>query len=205
MRPAQQTGPSSVDLYWIPLGAGDNTRCVRLNGRLYEAVAAWRGRRPRRGLFHAALRVRVDGVPYAVEMAPAWGMPDVDRGVTSVGPVGLPWLGRSRWFRYEVRAWRHGAIPDLDEAVGGAHRICEDRPTAGRVLDLLPEFTPATWGRDELHTGDMWNSNSLVSWVLARAGLDAGRLIPPGHGRAPGWHAGLAVADREQAADLALS
>jgi hypothetical protein len=28
----------AVDLYWLPLGAGGNF--VRLNGRLYEAVAA---------------------------------------------------------------------------------------------------------------------------------------------------------------------
>ncbi len=205
MRSAQPGGPSSVDLYWIPLGAGDNTHCVRFNGRVYEALGAWRGHRRPQELFHAALCVHVDGVPYAVEMAPAWGVPDVDRGVACVGPVGLPWLGRSRWFRYEVRCWRHGAIPDLAEAVGGARRVSGDRASAGRVLDLLPEFTPATWGRDELRTGEMWNSNSLVSWVLARAGLDTGRLTPPGEGRAPGWGAGIAVARRELSAVESLS
>ena len=35
---------TGVDLYWLPLGAGGHS--VRLNGRLYEAVAAWLGRRP---------------------------------------------------------------------------------------------------------------------------------------------------------------
>ena len=35
---------SSVDLYWLPLGAGGNS--VRLNGRVFEAVAARLGRRP---------------------------------------------------------------------------------------------------------------------------------------------------------------
>ena len=29
------------------------------------------------------------------------------------------------------------------------------------------------WGRDELGTGDMWNSNSVISWAIACGGLDA--------------------------------
>ena len=37
---------ASIDLYWLPLGAGGHS--VRLNGRFYEAVAARLGRR--RGL-----------------------------------------------------------------------------------------------------------------------------------------------------------
>jgi hypothetical protein len=41
----------------------------------------------------------------------------------------------------------------------------------------------------------MWNSNSVVAWLLATAGLPAERLHPPPHGRAPGWAAGLEVAD----------
>ena len=53
-----------------------------------------------------------------------------------------------------------------------------------------------TWGRDELGTGDMWNSNSLVAWLLARSGHEVSGLEPPGGGRAPGWSAGLVVAGR---------
>jgi hypothetical protein len=34
------TTPASVDLYWLPLGAGDNTQCVRTNGRVFEAITA---------------------------------------------------------------------------------------------------------------------------------------------------------------------
>jgi hypothetical protein len=55
-----------------------------------------------------------------------------------------------------------------------------------------------TWGRDELSCGDMWNSNSLVSWTLARTGHDMRAVRPPGGGRAPGWRAGLALAEQEQ-------
>lgn len=46
-----------VDLYWFPLGAGGHS--VRLNGRVYEAVAARLGRRDACDLYHSALEVRV--------------------------------------------------------------------------------------------------------------------------------------------------
>jgi hypothetical protein len=47
---------AAVDLYWLPLGAGGPF--VRLNGRLYEALAARLQRRPARGLYHSALHAR---------------------------------------------------------------------------------------------------------------------------------------------------
>jgi len=186
----------AVYLYWLPLGAGDNTHCVRTNGRIYEALAAVRQSRERRALFHAALVVHLDGERYAIEMGPVWGNAETDRGVVGEGPVGLRWLGRSRLFRYEVRCWRGGVIPDLAEAVGGPQRVSADRDVAQDVVRLVGEFPRATWGRDELGAGEMWNSNSLVAWVLARSGLDAGSLRPPRGGRAPGWDAGLLVAGR---------
>jgi hypothetical protein len=187
---------SSVDLYWLPLGAGATVPIVRWNGRLFEAVSARRAGRPAQALFHAALAVRHDAVPVTIEMTPVWGNGRVDRGVVCDGPVGLPWLGRSRLFRYEVRRWRHGVIPDVAYAVGGRQRLSTDEATAGTLLDLVPRFPTATWGRDEFGTGDMWNSNSLVAWLLVRSGIDTGAVAPPGNGRAPGWSAGLAVAAR---------
>jgi hypothetical protein len=64
------------------------------------------------------------------------------------------------------------------------------------VLDLVREFPTRTWGRDELGTGEMWNSNSLVSWLLARAALETNDIGPPPGGRGPGWDAGLIAASR---------
>jgi hypothetical protein len=43
----------------------------------------------------------------------------------------------------------------------------------------------------------MWNSNSAVAWALARTGQDLAAVAPPGGGRAPGWNAGLVLADRQ--------
>lgn len=189
----------SVDLSWIPLGAGEASPCVRWNGRLFEAIVAHRDRRGRADLYHSALQVGLDGVTFVIELAPVWqGLP-IDHGVVGEGPVGLRRLGRSRFFRYEVRRWAGGVIPDLSYAVGGPRRLSCERATAQRLLDLVPAFPTATWGRDELRTGDMWNSNSLVAWLLARSGHDLDDVQPPLAGRAPGWTAGLVVAQRLEA------
>jgi len=124
-------------------------------------------------------------------MAPAWGNTERERGVVGEGPVGLPWLGRSRFFRYEIRRWRDGTIPDIAEAVASPQRLDTDVTRAGRLLDLVPAFPAATWGRDELQAGEMWNSNSLTAWLLARSGHRAGAVrrrpgaaLPAGQ---PGW------------------
>jgi hypothetical protein len=43
----------------------------------------------------------------------------------------------------------------------------------------------------------MWNSNSLVAWLLASTGDGVDGVHPPSGGRAPGWQAGLALAANE--------
>lgn len=196
-----RTGPpiARVSLYWLPLGAGDNTHCVRTNGRIFEALAARRERRERAALFHAALEIRLGEDRFTIEMAPVWDSDDPDRGVVAEGPVGMRWLGRSRLFRYEIRRWHDGVIPDAAEAVGGPQHLSTDPLRARLILDLAPAFPTATWGRDELGAGEMWNSNSLIAWLLASSGHDADSLRPPSGGRAPGWCAGLVVAARSAA------
>jgi hypothetical protein len=183
-----------VDLYWLPLGAGG--RFVRANGRIYEALAARRQHRDRRDLYHSALEVHLDGDRFVIEQAPVWNLHEPDRGVVCQGAVGAAWLGRFRLFRYEVRRWRDGIIPDRDEAVDSPRRVSADRGRARQVLDLVPSCPAATWGRDEQRTGEMWNSNSLISWLLARSGHDTSAISPPARGSAPGWFAGLRVAAR---------
>ena len=189
---------SAVDLLWLPLGAGDTSGLVRWSGRAFEALSARREHRRPCQLVHSALEVHLGGHTYAVEMTPAWGLPkDVDRGIAVTGPVGLTGLDRLRLFRYEVHGWKDGAVPDADEAIGEPCRVSDDWEQARSVLRLLPDFPPATWGRDGQATGDMWNSNSLTSWLLARSGHDLDHVRLPAHVRAPGWTAGLVVAARE--------
>ena len=189
MRP----GGAGVDLYWLPLGAGGHS--VRLNGRIFEAITARCERRARRELYHSALVIVVPEGRFVVEQAPAWSEGD-ERGVVAVGPVAARWAGRLKLFRYEVRCWNGGVIPDVDEAVESPQHLTDDPLVARRVLDLVPKLPTPVWGRDELGAGEMWNSNSVVAWLLASAGLQADSIRPPSGGRAPGWRAGVAVASR---------
>ncbi len=193
-----QSPDVGVDLCWIPLGAGSIVPTVRWSGRLYEAIDARRSGRKPRDLYHAALQVFLDGERFTLEMAPAWGRSHGGPGVVGTGPVGFRVLGRSRFFRYEVRRWREGVIPDLEHAVNGPLRVSDDTATTRGVLDSALDFPTATWGRDAFGTGDMWNSNSLVAWSLHSAGLDAQHLGPPNDGRAPGWSAGIVAASRRR-------
>jgi hypothetical protein len=188
---------ASVELYWIPLGAGGHS--VRFNGRVFEAIAAAWERRPRRDLYHAALLVSLDGDRYAVELAPALSGSRADRGVVRTGAVGSRLLGRSALFRYELRCWRGGTIPDLAFAVGGPQTLTTDPLAARRLLDGVDEVPTPVWGRDELEAGEMWNSNSVVAWLIAHAGIRTEAVGPPPGGRAPGWRSGVAVATRAPA------
>lgn len=185
-----------IDLYWLPLGAGG--WFVRRNGRVYEAVCARREHRRALDLYHTALEVRVPEGRFVIENS--WPIPKGDpaaRGVVVDGPVASRRLGRLRVFRYEVRRWRDGVIADVAEAVASPQRLSGDPHHARAVLELVAALPRPVWGRDEHGTGEMWNSNSVVAWLLARSGLPAAAIRPPAGGRAPGWQAGVIVAQRQ--------
>jgi hypothetical protein len=185
---------AAVDLYWLPLGAGGHF--VRLNGRVYEAVAARLQRRPACDLYHSALQVELPGAKYVIEQAPVHDWSGKDRGVVAEGAVGSRWAGRFRIFRYEIRLWLGGNIPDVAEAVDSPQRLTTDEDRARHVLGVVAQVPTPVWGRDDLGTGEMWNSNSVIAWVIARSGIDTASVQPPTGGRAPGWQAGLVVARR---------
>jgi hypothetical protein len=187
---------TAVDLYWLPLGAGG--RFVRLNGRIFEAVRARFEQRPTSDLYHSALVVRVPDGEFVIEQAPVRDGHGALRGVVAEGPVGSCWARSLRIFRYENRRWRDGVIPDVDEAVDSPQRLTNDPLLAQRILELVPAAPTPVWGRNELQAGEMWNSNSLISWLIARSGIDVEAVHPPADGRAPGWRAGLVVAHRQE-------
>jgi hypothetical protein len=188
---------ASIELYWLPLGAGG--WFVKLNGRIWEAVHARLEHRRPLELYHTALQVRLPEGRFVVENC--WPIPDADpaaRGVAVEGPVASRRIAHWRVFRYEVRRWRDGVIADADEAVASPQLLSDDPVVARRLLDLVGHLPSPVWGRDELGTGEMWNSNSVIAWLLARSGLPMDAIGPPAGGRAPGWEAGLVTARRQQ-------
>ncbi len=139
---------------------------------------------------------------FVIEQAPVPDGTGDQRGVVAEGCVGSRWAGRFRIFRYEVRVWRSGSIPDVLEAVDSPQRLSEDEDCARRLLAAVPRVPTPVWGRDELATGEMWNSNAVIAWVIASGGINTESISPPAGGRAPGWNAGLEVALRQHASDV---
>jgi len=130
----------------------------------------------------------------------SWPIPNLNtaaRGVTVEGPVASRRLGRFRIFRYEVRRWLEGTIADAEEAVESPRRLSDDETQARHVLALAGSVPAYVWGRDQLSLGEMWNSNSVISWLLTKAGLPASEIHPPSGGRAPGWAPGVVAASRD--------
>ncbi len=183
-----------IEVYWIPLGAG-GSGFVRLNGRIYEWFKAGLDGRPKLDLYHTAMQVRTPRGRYVVETM--WPRPDRDlasRGVVLAGPVFAPLMARLRVFQYEVRVWRDGILPDAGEAIGGPQLVSTSLARAEAILESAHQLPDLVWGRDQIRAGEMWNSNSVISWLLARAGLQMDSIQPPSGGRAPGWAAGLTAA-----------
>ena len=85
-----------IYLYWLPLGSGGNF--VRLNGKVYEAVAAKIQHRPPCDLYHSALQVVVPRGRYVIEQTPVIDAHGSERGAVAEGPVGARWAGRFRIF-----------------------------------------------------------------------------------------------------------
>jgi hypothetical protein len=186
---------------WISIGFR-SARVVTLSAStagVFETIEAARSHRRRCDLYHSALVVELDGERYTIEVAPSPDADEASRGVLGTGAVGSRYIGRLRLFRYEVRCWRGGSISDLGEAVGGPRRLTGDPRVARRLLDLVSIVPRPVWGRDELKAGEMWNSNSMIAWLIATAGVSTIHLRPPARGRAPGWDAGLEVARRRGA------
>jgi len=181
----------NVILWWLPVGAGG--RVVVHTSGWWESVSARREHRRPRQLFHSALEVTVGETRYVIEMAPAWGVPPGERGVVATGSVGLANLGWCPLFRYEVRCWAGGTIPDREWAVDPPVAWPAGEEVAAALVRMVGDVPRFTWGRDALGVGDMWNSNSLTAWLLERSGIDAAPVHPPGGG-APGWRAGVAAA-----------
>ena len=203
MRPEQRTvasapsfgsadPPYGVDLYWLPIGAG-GTGFVRLNGEIYEAIVAFLNRRKRCDLYHSGLEIRLPEGRYTIEQTPA-SAEGAERGVVAVGPIGAHWLAqRIPTLRYELRRWRNGVIPDIDEAVDSPRHISGDLTVARRLLELVSRVPML----DRVATSYMpakCGTQSPSAWLLAKAGLDVMSIAPPPGGRAPGWHAGIVAA-----------
>ena len=191
--PKGPSSPTAVDLYWLPLGAHGCS--VRSKGRVFEAYAARRQKRPARELCIAVLEVTLGSDRFVIETTPVRSDCAAHDGALQ-GPMwGLPArLGRSPLLRYEVRRSSDCLIPEDPDAASGPRCVGRKEANARNLLGLVPQIPDLTWGRDQLGAGDAWNSNLMVAWLLGRSGHHVRDVVPPPRCRAPGWAAGLALA-----------
>ena len=182
----------SADLYWMPVGAG-TSRFQQASLRLWESIEAARARRPRQKLFHSALKLSlVDEGAFTLELTPAFvggPLPPL-----ATGPVGIRGADRLRLFRYQLRRVPGDTLPDEEWAEGEPFHLTDDCEAVRRIVALAPSTPPHVWGRRVRGTNEMWTSDSVISWLLVRAGIDLSNVLIPAGGRAPGWSAGLSLA-----------
>jgi hypothetical protein len=93
------------------------------------------------------LEVRVPEAVYVIEQAPIRPSDGAERGVVAERAVGAQAAGRLKLFRYEIRCWRDGVIPDIDEAVDSPQRLTNDLRLAQRVLEAVRAVPTPVWGR----------------------------------------------------------
>lgn len=150
-------------------------------------------------LYHSALEVQLpegsDCPRYVIEMQHYLSDP-VDaqaRGQILEGNLGTI-LGAITTSvsgpRYGIRRWRNGVVEDGDNpaiAHPGRLILSRDCDTARRLLDSVPSVLTNDYSAD-------WTSNSVISWLLERAGLDAGAVTPPVGGATPSWQSGISRA-----------
>ena len=193
----QTSHTAAVELYWIPLGAGGHS--VRLNGRVFEAIAAAASIgdaatsiTPRSSSSSTAIATRSSSRRRRTltRRAAAWSPPAPSAAATPAGCA---------CFATRSAAGAAGRFRISTRRSAGPRRLSSDPRDARRLLDLVRTVPTPVWGRDELKTGEMWNSNSMTAWLIAATGLSTDLLRPPPRGRAPGWDAGIEVARRRPA------
>lgn len=148
-------------------------------------------------LYHAALEVQVpegrECPRYVIEMqnhladpaeASAKGQVSAGNfGAAVLGPVVTSVAGP----QYGIRKWRNGEIEGgNDPAVAhpGRRILSRDCQQARRILELVASVPTNDYSTD-------WTSNSVVSWLLEKAGLNPGGLSPPVGGLTPNSQSGI--------------
>ena len=134
------------------------------------------------------------GLAFIAETLPGAGPLSVrlsEKGLVFKGKlVGQLSAGKPGLFRYQMRCIRAETLPD-EAWVFSTSRLSSDCSLADRTVLAAGDVPPLTWGRRPRGCSEMWTSDSAISWLLRRVGIDAAAIKIPEGGRAPGWQAGL--------------
>ncbi|MEM9073776.1 MAG: hypothetical protein AAGE52_35120 [Myxococcota bacterium] len=179
--------PCYVKLFHIPVGGDSASSILGVMGSLFVKNPY------NRTFYHSALEVqRVENgecVRYVIELQNyvegAQAQQDVGQVLSGgFGPFVSAFAGRI----YGIRKWKNGEIEDIDTAAPNPRVVTDDCNAVDRVLALVTQIPTHDYGTD-------WTSNSVISWLLERAGLNPNTLPPPPGGIRPGWEEGAAAAN----------
>ena len=165
---------------------------MRFNGHLCAPRKTCLERRRPCEVRHSALQIQVPEGRFVVAQTPVPRLSVERRGVVAEGAVGASWAGRFRIFRYEIRLWRNGHIPDVAEAVDSPQRLNSDETLCVARARPGVEVPTPVWGRMGCDR-EMWNWKAITASTSTAAGSrlvdTASRGGPP-----PGSRAGVTAA-----------
>ena len=180
-----------VKLYWVPVGGTSVTDLLDFIANLLIDNPGGKT------IYHSALRVQFEEggecKQYVIELTETAESPPERRRVGETVEHNI--FGP---FDYTIRLFRNGQIEDEAHATQPIE-LTTDCGIASNIAKLVEaEDVPDLGYGDKVGTRsgatDRWTSNSVVSWLLQRTGLNPGGIFPPSGGIAPGWDAGSTYA-----------
>ena len=182
---------STVELFWLPVGAG--THFQRASLVAYDWCLSHIARRPRAAFVHAALKVKLEGRTFTLELMPVPAHQNVAPLLT--GPVGISIAGRLRLFRYQLVCRETDSLPDEGWAINSPVLLSTDAAFGKRLMALAPLVPANVWVAGRPAPRRCGHLIRPSRWLLHRTGLDAAALQRPPGTQAPGWAAGIQVAE----------
>ena len=178
--------PCYVKLFQIPVGGDSASSTLGVLGGIFVKNPY------NRTFYHSALEVQLvennECVRYVIELQNYVEGAEAQQAVGQVLSGGFGSFVNALVGRvYGIRKWKNGQIEDIDTAAPNPRLVTDDCRAVERVLSLVTQIPTHDYGLD-------WTSNSVISWLLERAGLDPNTLPPPPGGIRPGWEEGAAAA-----------
>lgn len=183
--------PCYVRLYWVPVGGTSITDVLDfIANRLIDNPDG-------KTIYHSALEIQFpeggECRRFVIELTESEDDPAEKARVGETVEHNI--FGP---FNYTIRLFRNGEVEDQVNAQAPI-TLSNDCRIASNIAALVAaEEVPDLDYGEKIGTRsgatDRWTSNSVISWLLQRTGLNPGGIFPPDGGIAPGWDAGLSHA-----------
>jgi hypothetical protein len=149
-----------------------------------------------RQFYHSALEVQapIEGIcrRFSIELLDYVSDPEEAKKRGQVVTGGAAGIGSSAGTQYGIFLTPDGKVDggdDPDIAHAGRRIVSRDCDKVRKLVQLVPQIPPNDYSSD-------WTSNSIISWLLEKIGLDPSKIEPPVDGMTPSWSNGIAEAKK---------